>query len=132
MLTPTDAKDYLDALGVTLPDAILEPLVNRANGVDACLAQHYDADTAQLIGLYLVGLMAAANGARMISSQSAPSGASQSFAYRTLPELWKSVSGLLRSLDTERCTTALIPPDPTQTLHAGLWIGKGCCMQGDR
>ena len=130
MLTLTDAKDYLSALGVELPDSVLQLLVDQFNTIDGCLTTNYSAPAAQLIRLYLVALMATANGARMISSQSAPSGASRSFVYRSLADAWRGLSGMLVQLDTHGCTEGMVPPNPTQQAHAGIWIGKGgkfCC-----
>ncbi|HCM9463232.1 TPA: hypothetical protein N5N90_004673 [Enterobacter kobei] len=42
-------------------------------------------------------------------------------------------ANLLRGLDKYGCATALIPADPTATpAFAGIWIGKGGCMCGDK
>ncbi|WP_420066884.1 DUF7370 family protein, partial [Salmonella enterica] len=35
---------------------------------------------------------------------------------------------LLRGADKFGCANGLIPPDPTNTAFAGIWIGKGGCM----
>lgn len=130
MLTLEAAREYLAALGVTLPDAVLQLLVDQVNTIDECLTANYSTSAAQLIRLYLVALMATANGARMISSQSAPSGASRSFVYRNLADAWRGLSGLLVQLDTKGCTEGMVPPNPSQQAHGGIWIGKGgsfCC-----
>ncbi len=129
MLTLEQAKEYLASLGVTLPDSLLQLLVDQVNTIADCLTANYPAGTAALIRLYLVGLLGIANGDRYVSSQTAPSGASQSFRYRDFAGRWRSTLGLLRALDTKGCTDALVPPDPTATAHAGLWVARGGCHE---
>ena len=129
MLTLEQAREYLASLGVALPDAVLQLLVDQVNTIDDCLTANYAVGTAALIRHYLVGLLGIANGDRYVSSQTAPSGASQSFRYLDLASRWRSTSGLLRSLDTKGCTTSLVPPDPTVTAHAGLWVARGGCHE---
>ncbi|MGW8595865.1 DUF7370 family protein, partial [Providencia rettgeri] len=77
-----------------------------------------------------LALMALGQGDKYISSQSAPNGASRSFRYQSFGDRWKAATSLLRSLDKYGCANGLIPSDPTQTAHAGLWIAKGGCMCG--
>ncbi|MFG6654931.1 hypothetical protein ACG0Z5_10720 [Scandinavium sp. M-37] len=130
MITTEQAKEYLASVGITLPDFILQALVDQVNSIQECLDAHYPASTALLIQCYLLGLMGLAQGDKYISSQSAPSGASRSFRYQSFSDRWKGSVSLLRGLDTYGCATALIPPDPTQQAFAGIWIGKGGCMCG--
>ncbi|HIC6797420.1 TPA: DUF7370 family protein, partial [Salmonella enterica subsp. enterica serovar Saintpaul] len=77
---------------------------------------------------YLLGLMALGQGDRYISSQTAPNGASRSFRYQSFADRWKGALSLLRGADKFGCANGLIPPDPTNTAFAGIWIGKGGCM----
>lgn len=131
-LTLAQAKEYLASLGITLPDFVVQILVDQANGIDACLVgAGYPASTALLIKLYLMALLSIAQGDKYVSSQTAPSGASQSFRYQALADRWRGTLGLLRALDKSGCATDLIPPDPTQKAFAGMWIAKGGCMDGD-
>lgn len=76
--------------------------------------------------------MGLGQGDKYISSQTAPSGASQSFRYQSFSDRWKGSLNLLRGLDKNGCATALIPPDPTNQAFAGIWIGKGGCMSGNK
>lgn len=131
MITTEQAKEYLASVGITLPDFILQALVDQVNSIQECLDANYPPSTALLIQCYLLGLMALAQGDKYISSQSAPSGASRSFRYQSFSDRWKGSVSLLRGLDTHGCATALIPPDPTQQAFAGIWIGKGGCMCGE-
>lgn len=132
MVTQEQAKEYLESQGITLPDFILAALVEQANSIQECLDANYPAATAILIQMYLLGLMGLGQGDKYISSQSAPSGASRSFRYGSFDDRWKGSLGLLRGLDKFGCASALIPPDPTQQAFAGIWIGKGGCMCGDK
>ena len=130
MITTEQAKEYLDSVGVNLPDFLLSALVEQANTISECLDQHYSPAVALLIQCYLLGLMGLAQGDKYISSQTAPSGASRSFRYMAFADRWKGLLGLLRGLDKHGCATDLIPPDPTTVAHGGIWIGRGgrmCC-----
>ncbi|HBH6866685.1 DUF7370 family protein [Serratia marcescens] len=131
MVTKEKAKEYLDSQGITLPDFVLDALVDQVNSIQECLDANYPASTALLIQLYLLGLMGLGQGDKYISSQTAPSGASRSFRYQSFSDRWKGELNLLRGLDKKGCATGLIPPDPTNKAFAGVWIGKGGCMCGD-
>ncbi|EGT4306815.1 hypothetical protein AUM89_18080 [Cronobacter sakazakii] len=133
MITTAQAKEYLESVGITLPDFILDALVEQANSIEACLSANYTPATALLIQMYLLGLMALGQGDRYISSQTAPSGASRSFRYQSFADRWSGSLSLLRGLDKYGCATSLIPPDPGNKAFAGIWIGKGGCMcNGER
>ncbi|HFZ1920788.1 TPA: hypothetical protein ACIJX2_000207 [Serratia marcescens] len=131
MVNKEKAKEYLDSQGITLPDFVLDALVEQVNSIQECLEANYPASTALLIQLYLLGLMGLGQGDKYISSQTAPSGASRSFRYQSFSDRWKGALNLLRGLDKKRCAIGLIPPDPTNKAFAGVWIGKGGCMCGD-
>ncbi|AOE99100.1 hypothetical protein ATE40_007485 [Serratia surfactantfaciens] len=130
MVTKEKAKEYLESQGITLPDFILDALVEQVNSIQECLDANYPASTALLIQLYLLGLMGLGQGDKYISSQTAPSGASRSFRYQSFSDRWKGALNLLRGLDKKGCAIGLIPPDPTNKAFAGVWIGKGGCMCG--
>ncbi|MDT0228510.1 hypothetical protein N7583_22370 [Serratia marcescens] len=130
MVTKEKAKEYLESQGITLPDFVLEALVEQVNSIQDCLDANYPASTALLIQLYLLGLMGLGQGDKYISSQTAPSGASRSFRYQSFSDRWKGALNLLRGLDKKGCATGLIPPNPTNKAFAGVWIGKGGCMCG--
>lgn len=128
MITTAQAKEYLSSVGITLPDFILDALIEQVNSIQECLDAHYPAGTALLIQMYLLGLMGLGQGDRYISSQTAPSGASRSFRYQSFADRWSGSLFLLRGLDKYGCATSLIPPDPGNKAFAGIWIGKGGCM----
>lgn len=127
MITVEQAQQYLQSQGIELPDFILAALVEQANSIQDCLDANYTPATALLIQMYLLALMGLGQGTQYISSQAAPSGASRSFRHLSFAERWKGELALLRGLDKHGCAAGLIPPDPTQTAHAGLWVAKGGC-----
>lgn len=128
MITTEQAKEYLESVGITLPDFILQAIVEQANSIQECLDAHYSPATALLIQTYLLGLMALGQGDRYISSQTGPNGASRSFRYQSFTDRWKGALSLLRGADKYGCANDLLPPDPTNTAFAGIWIGKGGCF----
>ncbi|EOF8220637.1 hypothetical protein ACK2RV_000316 [Yersinia enterocolitica] len=132
MVTIEQAKQYLETVGITLPDFILQALIDQVNSIQECLDEHYPASTALLIQLYLLGLMGLGQGDKYISSQTAPSGASRSFRYQSFTDRWNGSLSLLRGLDKYGCSAAITPPNPNNAAFAGIWIGKGGCMCGSK
>ncbi|EPN7103807.1 TPA: hypothetical protein U2Q83_004187 [Enterobacter hormaechei] len=130
MVTLEQAKEYLESQGITIPDFVLQSLVDQANSIQECLDAHYPASVALLIQLYLLALMGLAQGDKYISSQTGPNGASRSFRFQSFSDRWKGAVALLRVTDKNGCANDLIPPDPTNTAFAGIWIARGGCMCG--
>ena len=130
MVTLEQAKEYLESQGITIPDFVLQALVDQANSIQECLDAHYPASTALLIQLYLLALMGLAQGDKYISSRTGPNGASRSFRFQSFPDRWKGALALLRVTDKHGCANDLTPPDPTNTAFAGIWIARGGCMCG--
>lgn len=62
MVTLEQAKEYLESQGITIPDFVLQALVDQANSIQECLDAHYPASTALLIQLYLLALMGLGQG----------------------------------------------------------------------
>lgn len=129
MVTLKQAQEYLASVGVNLPEFLLVAVIDQVNSIELCLSTNYSTNTALLIQLYLLGLIGLAQGDRYVSSQTAPSGASQSFRYQTIGQRYNGLLGLLRGLDAYGCTSELIPPNPEGVkAHAALWVTKpkGC------
>jgi hypothetical protein len=72
MVTLEQAKEYLESQGITIPDFVLQALVDQANSIQECLDAHYPTSTALLIQLYLLALMGLGQGDKYISSQTGP------------------------------------------------------------
>lgn len=129
MITLGQAREYLEALGITLPDFVVEALLEVIAAVTPCLAEHYPPAVQRLIRLYLLSLLSFVQADQYVSSQTAPSGASQSFRHRGFADRWRGTVAALQALDTAGCTTELVPDDPTAA-HAGLWVSTGPCKGG--
>ena len=130
MITTEQAKQQLASVGIdNLPDFLIDAMVEQVNSINECLDEHYSAGTALLIQAHLISLIGMAQGHKYISSQSAPSGASRSFRWANLSDVWRGTLSLLRGLDKSGCTDGLIPADPTKKAYAGVWVSKGnnCC-----
>lgn len=126
MITLEQAQEFLQSVGITAPDFIVQLWVDRVNTIQECLDEHYDPATALLIQLYLIQLMGVvSNGGRYVTSQTAPSGASQSYKYGALIDNYRSTLSMLNSLDPYGCSGPLIPAEPGA--KAGMWIGRGGC-----
>jgi len=120
-------KQYLTSIGVPLPpDFVLQAWLDTVETIQPCLDGAGYSDSAQLmIYLYLLSLYGISNGDKYISSQSAPSGASQSFRYNSMIDRYRSTRSLLQALDTSGCTDSLVPAEPGAA--AGLWVSTGGC-----
>lgn len=131
MPTIDELRTYLASIGITPPDFMLQAWLDAVADMQACLDEHYPASLAKLIALYALGLYGIATGDRYISSQTAPSGASQSFRYHTLADRWRSQVSLLNQFDKYGCAGPFLPADPTGTPIAAM-VGRpprrgGCC-----
>lgn len=124
MLTLEDARTFLASLGITLPDAFLQLLVDQVNSVYQCMLDAgYPASTIGLIQYYLLALLGIMQPNRQVTSERAPSGAARSYAFGTLTEGYRKYLNLLLGLDTSGCTSAIIPEDPNAA-NCALFIGK--------
>jgi hypothetical protein len=129
MPTLDQLKQYLTSIGVPLPpDFILQAWLDTVAVIQPCLdGAGYPAPAQLLIYLYALGLFGFVNGDKYISSQTAPSGASQSFRYKSFADGYRSLRAMLGALDASGCTDSVIPPEPGAS--AGLWVSTGgkCC-----
>jgi len=81
-ITLDDVKPMMAELGFTVPDDLLTLLLEQVSDASACMdGAGYSDNLQKLMLIYAVLRLAALSGARKISSQSAPSGASRSFVY---------------------------------------------------
>lgn len=79
LINKSQIKSFIDELGFSIPDSMLELLIQQVSKHEACLLQ-YGEVTAKLLALYSVARLASMSGARKIASQGSQSG-SRSFNY---------------------------------------------------
>lgn len=121
--------EYLAGIGIVLPECVTRALIATVDSIDNCLAQAgYPPHIALQIKLYLLALLAMAQGDRYVSSQTAPSGASRSFRFRDDGLRYRNMANMLRMLDPHGCTYGLVPPDPTKSKRGGIWTARGGCL----
>lgn len=105
-ITAEQIKAFLNQMGLSIPDFLLNALIAQANAIDECMdGAGYDESTQLIIKTYAIALMANSAGARRVKSQSAPSGASQSYEYGV--SSLSDLSNLLSTLDPNGCTSGL-------------------------
>lgn len=105
-ITLEDVKPLMAELGFTVPDAVLQLLIDQVSAASACMdGAGYSESLQKLLLIYAAARLAALSGARKISSQSAPSGASRSFTYDSAGTdyLYKQI----RAWDTNGCLGGL-------------------------
>lgn len=127
MPTLDQLKEYLTSIGVPLPpDFVLQAWLGIVAVIQPCLdGAGYPASVQMMIYLYLLSLYGIVSGDKYISSQTAPSGASQSFRYNNLQDKYRGMLNALNLLDTSGCTDSVVPAMPGPT--AGLWVSTGGC-----
>jgi len=125
MPTLDQLKEYLTSIGVPLPpDFVLQAWLDIVAVIQPCLdGAGYPASVQMMIYLYLLSLYGIVAGDKYISSQTAPSGASQSFRYNNLQDKYRGMLNALNLLDTSGCTDSVVPAMPGPT--AGLWVSTG-------
>lgn len=129
-MTPEQANEVLNKYGINLPDFMLDGLLEQVSTLDDCLDKHYSEAVALLIKGYLLALMGLSFGDKYVSSQTAPSGASQSFRYQSMGDRHKGLVGLLRGLDKHGCTFGMIPPNPDSKANGFIYSARSRCMRG--
>lgn len=125
-ITLEDAKSF----GVTAPDVIIDAWIELLSDADECLDKNKVPENAQrLLKLYAIGHMGTLNEGGQIRSQSAPSGASRSFAVPTGQGINSTTHGAtLKSLDRYGCITRLLENDIAGPFIASIGPGsrRGC------
>lgn len=129
MPTLDQIKEFYASIGVPAPpDFVILAWMDIVSAIQPCLDGAGYSEAVQLmIYLYTLSLYGIVSGDKYISSQTAPSGASQSFRYNNLQDKYRGMLNSLRMLDTSGCTDSVIPAEPGAS--AGLWVSTGgkCC-----
>ena len=79
LIKKSEVKSFIDELGFSIPDSLLDLLIEQVGKHETCLLQYGEA-TAKLLAIYSIARLASLSGARKIASQSSQSG-SRSFNY---------------------------------------------------
>ena len=79
LINKSEVKSFIDELGFSIPDSMLELLIQQVSLHETCLLQYGEA-TAKLLAIYSIARLASLSGARKIASQGSQSG-SRSFNY---------------------------------------------------
>ena len=104
-VTAENVNQMLSELGYSVPSLVIDAILKKVNAISDCLVAHDYSEADQLLILiYSACLLAQMQGARKITSQSAPSG-SRSFQYDD--NGFKSMYSLLKKLDIHGCTDCL-------------------------
>jgi hypothetical protein len=126
MLTTTQIKQALSARGVTLPDFEIDSILCLINSMNECIESNYtDECVKSSILLWSAILIGSSVGGRYVTSQSAPSGASQSFSYGSKP--WVSLYNQLKAIDTAGCSNSIVEaPSGVTSTFFGVVSGSRC------
>lgn len=133
MFTAEELQAELGLAGIKISDTMLNLLIKRIDKYQECFERNgYDELSIFMIYVYLSSLVGLFGTDGRVQSQTAPSGASQSFKFGELGQRWRSLSDLLKVYDPNGCVTDLIPADPDKKDNCALWIspGPGGCMLG--
>lgn len=129
MAAPT-ASELVAAMasrGMTITEADATGILCLLTAITECLETSYPGDTCRqdAILLWASILIAANTAGRYVTSQRAPSGASQSFAYGSKP--WMALYNQMKLLDTANCTGDLVEePDGSAKPWFRVVTGSRC------
>ena len=129
MAAPT-ASELVAAMasrGMTITQADATGILCLLTAITECLETNYPGDTCRqdAILLWASILIAANTAGRYVTSQHAPSGASQSFAYGSKP--WMALYNQMKLLDTANCTGDLVEePDGSAKPWFRVVTGSKC------
>jgi len=131
MAAPT-TEELIAALsgrGVTMSAIEATGILCLLDSITECLELNYPGDECRqsAILLYAALLLSTSTSGRYVTSQSAPSGASQSFAYGTKP--WSTLYNQMRLLDPAGCTGDLVA-DPNESAKPFFKVVSGSRCRG--
>lgn len=106
--TPEELVAAMAARGITITTIDATGILCLVAGIQDCLDESYPNDDCRkdAIMAWASILIAANTSGRWVTSQHAPSGASQSFAYGSKP--WLALYNQMKLLDTSGCTGDLV------------------------
>lgn len=123
MITIDEAKEFLNGQGLEATDFVLTEWLALINSKAECLNGKAGA---KLAALALLTMLAMTSAYRYISSQSAPSGASRSFAIRDFSGAWNANLATIQQYDKDGCLWELIPQNPEPRKSGAIFTARGC------
>lgn len=122
--TPEELVAAMAARGVTITTGDATGILCLVAGIQECLEINYPDDECRqdAIMLWAAILIGANTAGRYVTSQHAPSGASQSFAYGSKP--WYGLYNQMKLLDTAGCTGDIVE-DPTDSSKPWFAVVSG-------
>lgn len=126
-MTLEQAKQYLNSLGLTLPDFEIEDIIEEMKSKEDCLNSNYEPYVVRRIYRYLLSIIAGMQIFRLLASGSVSGAVSQGFTYKSANDLYRGQLSMLRSLDKNGCMSDLIPDDPFKPKRAFiLTVTRDC------
>lgn len=122
--TPEELVQAMAARGVTITTADASGILCLVAAISDCLEFNYPGDDCRkdAIMLWASILIAANTAGRYVTSQHAPSGASQSFGYGSKP--WYALYNQMKLLDSAGCTGDLVE-DPNGDAKPWFRVVRG-------
>ncbi|MDU7405624.1 MAG: hypothetical protein E7L15_17430 [Citrobacter portucalensis] len=122
--TPEELVQAMSARGVTITTADASGILCLVAATSDCLELNYPGDDCRkdAIMLWASILIAANTAGRYVTSQHAPSGASQSFGYGSKP--WYALYNQMKILDSAGCTGDLVE-DPSGDAKPWFRVVRG-------
>lgn len=128
-MTLDQAKQYLDSIGVTFPDFVIQAIIEQMQEKNDCLTSNYSPSAVILIYCYLLALIGGAQSGKYVSSHAISGAISQSFNFKDSGVLFRSQLSLLRNLDKKGCVSDLIPEDPFRVKRGFITSVTGGCYE---
>lgn len=129
-MTLEQAQEYLDGLGISVPEFLLQAWLDDLESRKDCLEGHYTASQIIEIFTLFLALKVSAQGGRYVSNQGLSGGLYQGFRYKDDKSLWKGLTNSLKLLDKHMCIIDLIPDDPYSTGRGFIFTVRSGCMKG--
>ena len=109
MITSEQVKEYFASVGITLPDFMIDCIVEKVNTVEQCMVDAgYSACDITMSLLLASALIGISMGARKVSSNSVDV-ISEAYKYETLSDLQDIISNNLAMYDPSGCADKVTP-----------------------
>ena len=122
-VTKEQIKEFYESAGITLPDYMIDCIVETVNSVEQCMINgNYTACQITMSLSIAAALIGLSMGARKVSSNSVDV-ISEAYKYESLSDLQDILSNNLRQFDPNGCTDSVIP---TKLNPSFLFTVRGC------